>query len=243
MKHTLLLIFLFIMTMVAWAQSPITIDPNPKSQDFAVDFTGDFLDLELHTTIKNTTNQKVSLKWTRVVKNSPVEWETAVCDNNVCYTPGISSNVDASIPLNMPFELEAGESFDLIFHVYPYTTAGTGSFELIFALTSAPDTPIDTARFSTNVVANTTTSTFDIAKADVRVFPNPTTNYFELTDTRGFDRLVVYNVLGRTVRSFQAMSGQRYSLEGLPDGLYLVTMQSRNKIVKTVRLSKRSWRP
>jgi hypothetical protein len=243
MKHILLLIFSFLFLQVARAQSPITIEPNPVTNEFSEDLSDMFLDLESYATITNTTNETVSLRWTRVVQSTPTDWETQVCDNVACYLPQVSSNIDPELGLNAPFELEAGESFELIFHVLPYGTAGEGRFELIFALTSAPDAPIDTAFFEVNVVENTTTSTFDATNTSVRLYPNPTTDYFELTDATGIDRLVVYNLLGRAVRSFRAVRGERYSLGGLPDGLYLVSLQNRDKALKTVRLNKRSWRP
>lgn len=243
MKHTLLLIFLFFTVSVVLAQSPITIEPNPVERSFVEDLSDEFLDLELYAKITNTTNEPVSLKWTRIVNSKPSAWETQVCDNVFCYLPAVSSNIDENLGLNEPFVLEAGESFDLIFHVLPNSMEGAGSFELVFALTSAPDTPIDTARFVANVTKSTTTSTFDVANSDIRVYPNPATDYFELTNMSGVDRLVVYNLLGREVRSYRPFRSEQYSLNGLPDGLYLVSLQSRGKALKTVRLNKRSWRP
>lgn len=241
MKHLLLLISL-IFTQIALPAQVISLTPTPVDKVFQVDLTDPALDLELHVTVKNETNNKVGLKWTRVVKSAPLDWDTQVCDNNFCYLPHVNTNVDPALSLNEPFELEAGESFDLIFHVLPNGTPGEGNFELVFALTSAPDTPIDTAVFNTSV--NLTTSAFDLKKSDIRVFPNPTTSYFELTDVNGVDRIKIYNVLGREVRTYRAYTGQQYNVADLPDGLYLVSlMNDRKGIVKTVRLNKRQWRP
>jgi len=219
------------------------IEPNPVTNEFSEDLSDMFLDLESYATITNTTDEPVSLKWTRIVNSKPSAWDTQVCDNVFCYLPQVSTNIDPDLGLDAPFVLEAGESFDLIFHVLPYGNAGEGRFELLFALTSEPDTPIDTAFFEVNVVANTTTSTFNVIDESVRLYPNPTTDYFELTDATDVDHLVVYNLLGREVRSFRAARGERYSLGDLPDGLYLVSLQNRGKVLKTVRLNKRSWRP
>jgi len=243
MKHTLLLNFLLFISAIGWAQSPITIEPNPIDAAFSEDLSDEFLDLEIYAKITNTTNEEVSLKWTRIVNEKPSAWQTQVCDNLFCYLPAVSTNVDENIGLNEPFVLEAGESFDLILHVLPNGMEGEGDFELVFALTSAPEMPIDTARFFAKVTNNTTTSVFNIAHADIRLYPNPATDYFELTNATAVERVVVYNLLGREVRAYSASRGEQYNLHGLPDGLYLVSLQNRGKALKTLRLNKRSWRP
>ncbi len=242
MKHLLPLIFLFlIQTMLA--QSVISIDPKVVNKSFEVNLSDLTLDLEIHTKITNTTNQQVSLRWTRVVKSSPLEWDTQVCDNNACYLPHVSSNIDAALGLNQPFRLDAGKSFDLILHVLPNGTPGEGEFMLIYALASSPNTPIDTVRYSVTV-RNRVSSTFDLSTLDIRVFPNPATNYFELSNTTGVDRVTVYNLIGREVRSYDVYAGNQYNVEGLPDGMYLVSLISDRKgTLKTVRLHKRSFRP
>ncbi len=243
MKHFLpFIISLFV--HVALAQPVMSLQPNPVNKTFAVDLTDPTLDLELHATLKNETAQEIRLKWTRVVKNAPLDWDTQVCDNNFCYLPHINTNIDAALGLNEPVVLAPGESFNLIFHVLPNSTPGEGAFELVFALASAPNTPIDTAFYTIPVSAITTSARFDVRKSDIRVFPNPATDYFELTNSAGVDQLVIYNLLGRQVRNYRVNGGQLYNVSDLPDGLYLVSMVSnRQGIVRTVRLNKRSWRP
>lgn len=241
MKHLLLLLSL-IFTQIALPAQVISLTPTPVDKAFQVDLSDPTLDLELHVTVKNDTTTDILLKWTRIVKNAPLDWDTQVCDNNFCYLPHVNSNIDPALNLNEPFKLRAGESFDLIFHVLPNGTPGEGNFELVFALAEAPDTPIDTAIFNTTV--NLTTSAFDLKNKDIRVFPNPATSYFELTDVNGVDQIKVYNMLGREVRSYRAYTRQQYNVADLPDGLYLISlMNDRKGIVKTVRLNKRGWRP
>ena len=58
------------------------------------------------------------------------------------------------------------------------------------------------------------------------------------------DQVVVYNLLGRQVRSFNAYQNARYDLSSLPNGFYLVSLLNEEAgTLKTVRLSKRAFRP
>lgn len=242
MKQFILFFFLLINTL-AQAQV-IKIEPETVTQDFKNQNLADFsLQLQQYAKVTNVTNQEIRLRWTRVIIDQPLDWETQVCDNNACYIPRVSTNIDAAVGFSQPVVLKPDSSFNMGLYIVPNGASGKGSFQLIFALASNPNTPIDTVTFNTSV--NATTSTHDLGKSNIRIFPNPAIDYFELTDDNDIDRIVVYNLLGREVRSFRSVgNGQQYNLNGLPDGLYLLSlMDNRKGIVKTVRLNKRSFRP
>jgi hypothetical protein len=242
MKQIILFIFLII-TAFAQAQV-IKVEPETVAIDFKNQNLNDFgLQLQQSAKVTNLTKQEIRLRWTRVILNQPLAWETQVCDNNACYIPRVSTNIDAAAGFSQPVILKPDSSFNLGLYIVPNGAAGRGTFQLILALANAPNVPIDTLHFNTSV--NLTTSTRDIARADIKVFPNPASDYFELTDNSDVDRIVLYNLLGREVRSFKGISnGEHYNLSGLPDGLYLVSLvENKRGIVKTVRLNKRSYRP
>lgn len=242
MKQIVLCIFLFV-SVIAQAQV-IKVEPGTVTRAFNNENLSDpSLQLQLYAKVTNLTNQEVRLKWTRVIIDQPIDWETQVCDNNLCYTPIVSSNVDAGLNLNQPMILKPDSSFNIGLYLVPNGVGGKGTFQLIFAQTNAPNTPIDTVTF--NMSVNATTATNDIAKSDIRVFPNPASNYFEVSNSNNLDRIMIYNLLGREVRSFRSISnGEQYNLDGLPDGLYLVSLLENKKgVVKTIRLNKRSYRP
>lgn len=81
-------------------------------------------------------------------------------------------------------------------------------------------------------------------KAKLQVFPNPTSDYFELSSNELVDQLVVYNLLGRRVRTYDAVNGTKYYLNDLPSGLYLISLLNEKEgIIKTMRLSKLTLHP
>ena len=75
---------------------------------------------------------------------------------------------------------------------------------------------------------------------ELRVFPNPATMYFSLNDNESVQKIHVYNLVGREMKNFLYEKNQKYSLEDLPKGIYLVQMRGKDeKIIATQRLSKR----
>ncbi len=79
------------------------------------------------------------------------------------------------------------------------------------------------------------------SKADlIQIFPNPATDFIQLTESEGVTRVAIVNMLGRTLRIFEAIEDQKqYRIGDLPKGMYLVQIiGDKNKIITTKRLKK-----
>ena len=75
---------------------------------------------------------------------------------------------------------------------------------------------------------------------NVRVFPNPATEYFKVDHHESIAKVKVLNIAGRLVRDFTYESNQRYDIGDLPQGIYLIQLLDyNNKAVLTRRVSKR----
>jgi len=84
----------------------------------------------------------------------------------------------------------------------------------------------------------------DIEAYELRVYPNPTTDSFQVVDNILVDEIVVYNIIGRKVRTFTHESNKKYSLGDMPDGMYFISLISETDgVLKTLRISKRVMRP
>ena len=242
MRQYLQLVIVSLFTISLQAQAILTIEPGVVSETFNVDLSNEFLDLEVHATVANTTSEELQLKWIRTVVDKPDAWRSQVCDNNTCYTPQVSTNYDPDNGINEPVILPANSSFELIFHVLPNQVAGEGEFKVDFYLISDPDSLLAEVTFDVDVIG--TTSISEPSKQKIKAYPNPAQNYIELTNNSIVDQLVVYNVVGRKVKTFQAANGKKYDIGELPDGLYLVSLMNNEEgIIKTIRMSKRSLRP
>lgn len=72
------------------------------------------------------------------------------------------------------------------------------------------------------------------------VYPNPAFDYIGLTNDATVSYIRVFNMVGRPMREFKAVKGQRYDIADLPQGLYLVQLvNASNQIMTTQRITKR----
>jgi Secretion system C-terminal sorting domain len=76
---------------------------------------------------------------------------------------------------------------------------------------------------------------------DLKVFPNPTTEFIAVNDQQDqVGYLVLFNIMGRKVREITYNRGERYSILDLPKGIYLVQIQDKNqKLLHTQKIEKR----
>lgn len=240
MKHILLSLSFFLATSFA-AFAQLEISPNPWVGTFDdIDLSDFYSEPIAHAEMINTTANPLSVRWELVVIDAPEEWEFRVCDKNQCYSTGIITNWDPSFPIEEPVFLSAGESNLLDLHILPRLVAGTLNAEIRLSLVSDPNTVIATGLFQVDVLS----SVGEVLANDLRIFPNPSSDYFALSSAQGVNRIVLYNIVGRQVRSYEAAEGKKYNVADLPDGIYLVALQNqRGEVQRTMRISKRSMRP
>ena len=127
-------------------------------------------------------------------------------------------------------------------HVLPRGVAGCGEIAVHLSDAADPNTVIETITY--NICIDPLTAVNDqFDRNQIRIFPNPTSNFISLTKNTVVRQLWVHNILGKRVRTFNTSYNGRYDLTDLPDGLYLVSMvDAEGKVIKTVRVSKRSIR-
>jgi len=77
-------------------------------------------------------------------------------------------------------------------------------------------------------------------KIEIKVFPNPVTNHFSINNNKEVKEIVVFNMIGRALKRYNYVSGQKYFVGDLPKGMYLIQfLANKNKIITTQRVSKR----
>jgi len=76
-------------------------------------------------------------------------------------------------------------------------------------------------------------------KQALKVFPNPATEYFQLTDKHhSVDQINIYNIVGKKMRTFEVEDDKKYYLDQFPKGMYLVQLVGHNKkVISTQRLN------
>ena len=229
MKQTLLLFFLiFSISLSAQVTLKLT-QPEGSTTVLASDD-----DITAKGFIKNESADTITVMWKRNIISLKDGWETAVCDKNLCYVPsyGETSATDGTNLVLAP-----GEESNFDVHVYPDGTEGFAIVEVTATdITNAGNTV--TGRYEFNQMS---TSTFDFKKTDIKIYPNPTVDFISLTDDNQVERLIIYNIVGRPVKLFNANYSNHYDVMDLPTGMYLVRLMGKNdRTIKTVRLSKKS---
>lgn len=73
----------------------------------------------------------------------------------------------------------------------------------------------------------------------IKIFPNPTADFIGLSSDDGVGTIRILNLIGKEIRQFKVIEGQRYSVADLENGMYLIQLISdENKIITTRRLRK-----
>ena len=74
----------------------------------------------------------------------------------------------------------------------------------------------------------------------ISVFPNPTSDYFAISDSENISQLLVFNLVGKEMRKFEVTEGEKYDIGDLPNGMYLIQFIGKDrKIINTQRIRKR----
>jgi len=93
---------------------------------------------------------------------------------------------------------------------------------------------------SASKVPSTSLSQANNTKINLKIYPNPATHFIKLKEVTGVTSIIVYNLVGRKIKKFQAEKGKAYSITDLPKGMYLIQFLGlEDKVLTTQRLSKR----
>ena len=73
----------------------------------------------------------------------------------------------------------------------------------------------------------------------IRVFPNPATDYFMLKNAPNVNKVLIYNIVGRQIKSFRVNgAGAKYMVNDLPKGMYVIRlMNTENNLIQTLRIN------
>lgn len=246
MKKFLLFSLFTLLAFSSFAQE-LSVEPNPANyEEENLDLSVTTLDVVNHAELTNLSDSEVVLRWRRTIVSAPSVWEFPVCDNVQCYFSGVSVS-----PVEVIIAAGDVSLFDV--HCRPNTVAGCGTVRLDVAAWDDEDfaTILYSATYEFKVnnpgVCEEIVNSIDEATiSKVRVYPNPTADLFNISELQNIpevDEVVVYNIVGKKVKSFVATAAS-FSVGDLPDGMYMVSLiDNETGILKTVRMSKNSLRP
>ena len=227
MKH-FLLVFLSINIFILRGHAQVTLTLTPAIVNSSVNI--DSFEVKGKAVLKNTSSQTKRFIWQRNILNMTNGWQALVCDVNQCWTSAVNVSPDTIV-------LASNATSNMDVYIRPNHTSGAATIEL----------KISEAGNSTNTVTgrylfSTSTATHESSKntSIIRIYPNPTTDFFMLLDdSDAVEKVVIYNIIGRQVKSYKAMENLKYSVNDLPEGIYIIRLQNANgNTLKTIRLNK-----
>ena len=185
--------------------------------------------------VTNNYSSTVSFWW-KLIRDTdfPSEWEFQVCDGNTCYFVGVDK-----CPKNNPNVMTSGMSNgNFSVKIKPKSTSGNSL--MYYKFYSDSDCTNEIASLPIQVSVGTVSARNELAKGDITVYPNPTTDKFMLKNVQGISSLEIYNIAGKKMKSIPVSAGREYWVNDLRNGLYVVRfLDKKDKVVKVVRLSKR----
>lgn len=237
----ILLSFIFILLGTTIQAQVLTMSP---AGGVLVEGTYDMSDLteivKSHGDMTNVSDNTLTLRWEVTVVDAPTKWKMQLCDKNLCFGFDQLTNVDANI--DQPVELEADSSSIMDIGVRHGGVAGCGTYEVKVYTVDDPNTVLasNTYEFRVNVNADCLVATNNFDKSTAKVFPNPTTDYFTITDNPYVKSLEIFNIVGKQMAVTNFQNGDAINVAGFPNGLYLVRMlDDDGDVLKTTRLIKR----
>lgn len=174
-------------------------------------------------TLRNTANRKIRITWERKIHSLTSGWQVQICDAKGCTKNYMSQHY---------IDLSAGASVWLEVGVRPNKTQGNANVELHLYEVGNP-------KNTANVRCTFATQITNTGGSQAVIYPNPVSNFFQIQNNDGVEKVIIYNILGKPVRTLQITEGGRYDISDLPEGVYMMSMMNGNgQVVKSVRLNK-----
>ncbi|MFN0034965.1 MAG: T9SS type A sorting domain-containing protein [Saprospiraceae bacterium] len=222
-SFALFIVLSYAQWIAAQAPSAYAVYPNPSDTVTA-------LDIETSTAfaqIKNLSTDSIFVKWARNVIYVSPNVGTAVCDPDRCWYTSTQTNTFGM----------AGNSVGNLYvsFLHPINQAASGIVHLKLSnQNNAADTLMAVYSFST------LTGTGELPTPNVRLFPNPTADFFTLENAQDVASMRLFTLDGREVARFVTSPGNTYSIANQPVGNYVLSFEDKNgQLFQALELNKR----
>jgi hypothetical protein len=227
MKKLILYAILLVFSFGLNAQ--VEINPDSISANGPVDSEG----IEVLFDVTNAGGSDVSLWWQLVKTDFPKDWTSQVCDANNCYV----ENFDAC-PTGLPNNIMVDSTKQFSIKFKPHGFEGTSL--MYFKIYSDSDNTVEVASLPVLITAGSTSAGSISLQKELAIYPNPCVDKFMLNNPNGLEKVEVYNIAGKKMKSFSVVAGKEYAVDDLTNGLYIVRfLDQKDKVVDVLRLSKR----
>ena len=216
-----------ILTWLLAVQAQISHSPASLKVNAPVDSS----DVKLNIHLKNENDTTYEMYWKLVKDTSTWKngWCTYICDNNFCY----NCNKDNAVVAN---EWATGD-MKLEFHFRPENIAGCTILKLILYGDKALTKELYRTTININNCFNSSKDV--VVPLDIKLYPNPASEYFQISNDTKVEKIRVYNIFGREVKSFYHYNNAQHEIGELKSGLYILRLfDGKNQLIKSMKLNK-----
>lgn len=179
--------------------------------------------------VTNLTAAPLTLSWTRVIIETPPGVSTQVCDKLNCYFPSVSTGSYTMTPSDV-------DTFKIQYNNFSQATGN--AFVNLIIKSEANPSDVQTAEFRHVILSSSSTN--DLPAAQVRLYPNPATDYFVLENNVDVAALRIFDLNGRQVARYEAQGISRYDLRGMEAGIYIIALEDvQGRVFQTATLQKK----
>ena len=225
MRRILLTLIVLAFVSAGLVAQDFTVSPSPVS----VTGDPDAALVEAPSKVTNNTNNVLNLRWERVVEDIPVEWQTLVCDNILCWGPTKSVS---------DFTLEPNADGDMKPNFKPNGVEGTG---VVHILIYDPLDSLNTVQEHVYTANINSVSVEEPTEVNFTIYPNPAKNFVVLPENSKIKKAILYNITGQQVKIFDLVANtRRFDVADVMRGTYLLQfIDETGAILHTTRLTKR----
>lgn len=225
MKSRIFLLFIVSIVCCHTAFTQISVESDSISTKVYESF-----DIVAHNFFYNDIPQQKTIKWTRNIIQNTDPWEYAVCDDNQCYLPHISTE-EIVLPPNSSSILDV--------HLYPREQyEGYSLVEMKMEYANDPNTnAFAYFIFDTNL---STTSTSSAPAFNFKIYPNPSKGLFSIDDEQKVvSSLRIVSLIGQDIMQINIGDRNWMDLGHLTNGNYMVLLlNDRGSIIGTKLITK-----
>ena len=241
MKKNILSLVFTILAFSGYSQLEFTSEASVSgnTENGRIDYT---------FTITNTGDSITVFWWDVIIPdNAPRDWNYTICDKNVCYE---YNDIVATCDDSGANKLEAGESITY----YKVSVLNQdedekplpiseGSHDVVFRIIEdcAVTDPVVLGEITITFTAIPPDAVDDLGTNDqIKLYPNPTTASFQVSEDQDVKKISVFSILGRHVADLDHRAGEIHDVSYLESGMYLMRMIDKdNETMKVMRLDKK----
>ncbi len=218
---------------VSFASAQLTIEPGCLNLE-----ANDIDEIYMDIFITNSGTEEELGYWEfEPADDFPSDWKFQICDINLCYNWDVTRSSTSSFLIN---RIAAGATAKYTLKIHNIANTDTTMFPISGVSSGTLKIFGNTDFVDPSAVTSCSVSNINVDIEDLVIYPNPTTDVFQIKNDANISTVSIYNIVGRQISTVNHSQGMFHDVSNLRAGMYLVRLENQNgEVVKAMRLSKR----